>query len=550
MGAITFGFPISKFDVERRVVCGTATSAIKDRQGDIIPYHVAMSAFERAASTMGVREMHERKAVGRLDAYQGVPDSGCVDVEVYISKSRDGEDALTKVGERVLKGFSIGGRASASHYDSILGANVIDALEISEISLVDVPANPDAMISVVKLDDVEKADAPTKSVDGEEHPASDFAYDSETPDVIAKTAAPGRPVLKALSYNDLYSKLGEAVRATCEMEGASSSDVEWDCYVVDFGVDWVVYQFCGKTYRRGWGRAGADIFVGSTVQEVEATYTTADCLSSVAPSELAGDGPGGGQAPQEDDVVVIGKGARQQEAAMNEFQIGLEVTKALMARGVVMEKSDVAATLTAVKSLLAGASENPDALAQAQAALDVVADMVGALPTAGSTSPSASTSTSTVAACVTKADDAAPEPAAEAVAQPAEQPVPEEVEKAASVPSGPSAPAGFAGAPEPGHSALGTQLEEAARAGAQAVVDQLLGAGNTAPPNVSKAIGVTPPQPETGDAGVEVVKAVEAGDFAKAAELAGDTMAAEETVMKHVRSQMDSGIRGYLGGRR
>jgi HK97 family phage prohead protease len=149
-------FPISKVDAERRVVGGWATTEALDRQGDIIPFDVARQAFARFAERSGaVREMHQPRAVGRLEAWRPDPERRGVWAEVYLSRSRDGEDALTKVLEGVLKGFSIGGYATSWDYTEAEGrtVRVFRDIEIYELSLVDVPANPEARIAVVKLAD-------------------------------------------------------------------------------------------------------------------------------------------------------------------------------------------------------------------------------------------------------------------------------------------------------------------------------------------------------------------------------------------------------------
>ena len=63
---IRFAFAIEKVDSSKRLVSGWATSEDLDRQGDIIPYDVAKEAFADAWTWMGVREMHQNKAVGKL----------------------------------------------------------------------------------------------------------------------------------------------------------------------------------------------------------------------------------------------------------------------------------------------------------------------------------------------------------------------------------------------------------------------------------------------------------------------------------------------------
>lgn len=158
-------FPIEKVDARRRVVGGWAMTETVDRQRDLIPYDTAVRAFERFAEESGaVREMHQPRAVGKLVGWQADPERRGVYAEVYLSESRDGQDALTKVMEGVLKGFSIGGYATSWRYSKASDGRdvrVLDDLTIVELSLVDVPANPEAKVVVVKAQDL---DAPLNHV--------------------------------------------------------------------------------------------------------------------------------------------------------------------------------------------------------------------------------------------------------------------------------------------------------------------------------------------------------------------------------------------------
>ncbi|MGO8684486.1 MAG: hypothetical protein ACLQUT_07920 [Thermoleophilia bacterium] len=109
-------FAISKVGAgDDRIVEGWATTSALDKQGDIVPFEVAVAAFERAASSLGIREMHQPVAVGVLRNWWPDPDNERIGVQVWLSESPDGESALTKCREGVLKGFSIGGICTKSH---------------------------------------------------------------------------------------------------------------------------------------------------------------------------------------------------------------------------------------------------------------------------------------------------------------------------------------------------------------------------------------------------------------------------------------------------
>ena len=113
-----FSFAIEKTgEGDDRTVTGWATAACLDKQGDVIPFEVAVQAFERGAPSMGVREMHEPKAVAVLRAWWPDYETERIGVTVWLSESPDGESALMKCREGVLKGFSIGGLCTVWHME-------------------------------------------------------------------------------------------------------------------------------------------------------------------------------------------------------------------------------------------------------------------------------------------------------------------------------------------------------------------------------------------------------------------------------------------------
>ena len=70
-----------------------------------------------------------------------------------ISNAPDTESIRKKISEGILKGFSIGGRAKrVKEYSHTLGKDINRVLtqRISEISIVDLPANPDSFFNVLK----------------------------------------------------------------------------------------------------------------------------------------------------------------------------------------------------------------------------------------------------------------------------------------------------------------------------------------------------------------------------------------------------------------
>lgn len=151
---INIHIPISKIDEEQRMVWGIATSEAIDSQGDIIDYEASKAAF---GSWLGnIREMHQPIAVGKAIDIQYDDENKQVMIGAKISESADGENAWLKVKEGILQGFSIGGSVNKVLKEvakkdgvEIPVTRVVD-YSLSETSLVDNPANPEAMLVMVK----------------------------------------------------------------------------------------------------------------------------------------------------------------------------------------------------------------------------------------------------------------------------------------------------------------------------------------------------------------------------------------------------------------
>lgn len=146
--------PISKVDEEQRVVWGVATTEAIDSQGDVVDYNASKSAFSRWLGN--IREMHQPIAVGKAIDIQYDDDNKQVLIGAKISESTDGENAWLKVKEGILNGFSIGGSVNkvvkevAKKDGQDVPVTRIMDYDLSETSLVDNPANPEAMFVMVK----------------------------------------------------------------------------------------------------------------------------------------------------------------------------------------------------------------------------------------------------------------------------------------------------------------------------------------------------------------------------------------------------------------
>lgn len=133
--------PLAKFDEEQRLAIGYASTPALDSQGEIVKREAVEAALPDYMRFANVREMHRPSAVG-VAQEAGVDARG-----LRIAAKVVDDDAWEKVKQGVYKGFSIGGRVTARDPND---HRVITGLELTEISLVDRPANPEAIIDVYK----------------------------------------------------------------------------------------------------------------------------------------------------------------------------------------------------------------------------------------------------------------------------------------------------------------------------------------------------------------------------------------------------------------
>ena len=133
--------PFSKKDEDQRLVFGYASTEAVDSQGEIVEKKAIMDALPGYMKFANIREMHQPSAVGK--AHQANMDDNGLFIKVKVVD----DNAWNKVKEGVYNGFSIGGNIVQKV------GNRITALNLSEISLVDRPANPKALFTVVKMDD-------------------------------------------------------------------------------------------------------------------------------------------------------------------------------------------------------------------------------------------------------------------------------------------------------------------------------------------------------------------------------------------------------------
>jgi HK97 family phage prohead protease len=136
-----FYWPIAKVDAEQRMVWGYASTEALDEQGEIVKREALEAALADYMRFANIREMHRPSAVG-VAKEATIDDRG-----LYLAAKIVDDEAWEKVVQGVYKGFSIGGRVMTR---DPADRSVITRLALTEISVVDRPANPEAVFDCWK----------------------------------------------------------------------------------------------------------------------------------------------------------------------------------------------------------------------------------------------------------------------------------------------------------------------------------------------------------------------------------------------------------------
>ena len=127
-------------------VWGYASSGAVDSDGDTITPEAMKAALPDYLKFGAVREMHQPKAAGTaIEA--DVQEDGRTFFGAHVVDS----EACRKVKANVYKGFSIGGNVTQRDDTN---KSIIKGIKLIEISLVDRPANPQALFTMYKVEEV------------------------------------------------------------------------------------------------------------------------------------------------------------------------------------------------------------------------------------------------------------------------------------------------------------------------------------------------------------------------------------------------------------
>lgn len=230
-------------------VYGHASSEAEDAQGEIVKASAMEKAMPDYLKFGAVREMHSNIAAGTA-IEMAVEADGRTSFGAHVVDPV----AVKKVQTKVYKGFSIGGTVTER---DATNKKIITGLKLTEISLVDRPANPDATFSLFKADGVVVPDTDTSD------PAA--AKAEEPAPVADATGEPAKEVKKSMYSLASFASVLSSISSL-------ASDAQWEAeYEKD---DSPV-----PASLRDWLKAGLGIFNSMAAEE------SAELIETLKPKE-------------------------------------------------------------------------------------------------------------------------------------------------------------------------------------------------------------------------------------------------------------------------
>jgi hypothetical protein len=224
----------------------TASTETVDDQGEIVEYAAVKKAAADYMQWAALREMHQPTAAGTTVSLEMDDELKKVTGTAHVVDPT----AIAKVQSGVYKGVSIGGQKLARVMSKVGGKSVPRITDIRwvELSLVDRPSNPDAVMSLAKRSDVaeeapvaietpaaapvdEPPAAPAADVDAAATPpapavAAAEAANPDTDGASADPVAPGASVAVTPPAEPAAEPLEQAA-ATGDLAKAAANDA-WD----------------------------------------------------------------------------------------------------------------------------------------------------------------------------------------------------------------------------------------------------------------------------------------------------------------------------------
>jgi hypothetical protein len=243
------------------IVSGIASSESVDSDGEVITAAAMKGALPDYMKFGAVREMHQASAAGTAISAK-VDDTGKTEFSAHVVDPI----AVKKVQTGVYKGFSIGGRVLKRDADN---PNTITELRLTEISLVDRPANPDALMQLCKFDDGEGVDATLTST------AAAKAVTVEAPTAPADvTLSRAEPVKKGMYTISTLADLLTSIQYLAQ-------DAEWERAYEGDASD-------VPAKIRAWLAQGVDVLKDVVAEETSEAIASAEAVAlAEKPADVA-----------------------------------------------------------------------------------------------------------------------------------------------------------------------------------------------------------------------------------------------------------------------
>lgn len=301
-------------------VFGIASTEGVDAQGETVTKGAMTDAIPDylAHGTGALRAMHQPIAAGFVTKVE-VNDAGQTEITATVVDPVE----VLKVTTGVYKGFSIGGKKLPGGYDA--GTKTISKMKLTEISLVDRPANPEAIITMFKADDIDAAGVPASAAAAVDELATLLDTGSVTPERLVELvkAAQADDLAKAAAAKD-DAKKEDDPKAKADDKDADPKDgkkkkanpfakfdggdtIEKGMYSVSRMAELlqsIGYLVCDSEWEaesekdgstvpaalRSWLITGADVFAALAAEEVAefvAQYKPAVAVEVIALSDAA-----------------------------------------------------------------------------------------------------------------------------------------------------------------------------------------------------------------------------------------------------------------------
>jgi len=137
----------------KRLISGYASTSALDRQDEIIAHDALKAAAEDLLKnpTVFYEHKHDQLPIGLT--VKSYVDSKGLKVVVQISEAKHADNIWQLIKEGILNSFSIGGKVLEAHDEKDKDGkshNIIDRIELYEVSIVGLPANPEARFEMAK----------------------------------------------------------------------------------------------------------------------------------------------------------------------------------------------------------------------------------------------------------------------------------------------------------------------------------------------------------------------------------------------------------------